>query len=54
LVNYIYGNTGETKFFPIYGFQTKVGIKYETDKFIYAKNNKLHQFHRKWTIIIPL
>ena len=35
----------------IYGFQTKVGIKYETEKFICTKNNKLHQFHRKWTII---
>ena len=35
----------------IYGFQTRVGIKYETEKFICTKNNKLHQFHRKWTII---
>ena len=38
----------------IYGFQTKVGIKYETEKFICTKNNKLHQFHRKWTIITLL
>ena len=32
----------------MYGFQTKVDIKYETEKFISTKNNNLKQFNRKW------
>ena len=34
----------------IYGFQTRVGIKYETEKFICTKNNKLHQ--RKYGVCV--
>ena len=35
----------------IYGFQTKVSIKYETEKFIHQFQKFIHQFDRKWTII---
>ena len=35
----------------IYGFQTEVDIKYETEKLISTKNDNLKQFNRKWSII---
>ena len=32
------------------GFRLKVRLKYEAEKYIYTKNNKLDKFKKKWAL----
>ena len=36
------------------GYKFKVSLKYDTEKFICAKNNTLDIFKKKWTIFRPI
>lgn len=47
---YLWACTRNKELPSIQGFQLKVNLKYETEKYICTKNNNLDMFRKKWAI----
>ena len=49
-LNYTYGIVEEITLPVITAFSSKVKIKYETEKYICVKTNKMDKFNKKWAL----